>query len=1014
MASPATAAFLAAYNSHSAQPCFLVEIDLTFPSSRTLRLTDAPEPIEVGTETFVPFVSDVDAIRAPGDFGGPGLQPATTAITIANVRMPHQADGKVFANLLTEYRFHGAAIRVYLWERSLTNPVDRLCVFNKGVVRRYRANRETVTLEATQSPSWVRQVPPKSANRTDYPALLDAFDGAPLAIVYGDHSAQGMRGPFGGGYGTGSPTPKMVQEDAGGGLFALPGVVVDPGNSASGSKARILFAGHDVKAIKGASSGRSAFIVAEDRLATLDDTALSIVNTGQHAGLDLALGSLKAYVGLMPTDIRVSGGTENNTAKDPMSALQPLDEVSFAFLDQAAGYHVLSAIVPDFSPLGTMIELRYEILYATASGNLVVYLNAGTALGLPSTGSLQLPGQAQGAVNAAAYSKDWRIATGVAGATQELILKFSAGANQTARIHLAALVAVYRPNLNLIVAQSVNQDLRRRLLTEAIRRGGVLGRGSATDYAVARRIREATTSPAQYGLSASMYANLLGQADDGSGTYTGVASELIQRAPDIMRHFLTTYGAVSAGDIESGSTAFGSFVAARDSLRTRVGSEFIFAVRIADRMSTEDALQSMAAQSLSCVFMDRFDGKFKIVPWTRYKAVDVDRKFYAEDVIDLEVEHEQDLEASPGVRVQYAYDHFRGKFMGDSSLGSGRSSSGLVEIGARDQAQVVTTGVNDKVDFDDGASRTVTLASSSYTPAGAAKELRAKLNSVGTTDKRAGWGFAIEASENDRLDFNDGAARTASFTAAVYETVEEWIAEIVRGIQATGSTALTGITYNSSFGTFTFTWGSAVTLNGNTGANKARTILPWLGFNIHADSASATSHVSAVARWKDRYFVCRENTGTALTLKCATGANAATSALRLFGFETLGLDISTATQPFAHYPRGGREAEATTALAYTAEERPTIQLPWVRETAVAVDVRDRAFDLFHRAPPIVVRFRTKRAPDLQRMRVVEFDADLDPIWRYPGGSWAGRRFWVVEVQQNGRPSLDQEIVLVEQ
>ena len=112
-----------------------------------------------------------------------------------------------------------------------------------------------------------------------------------------------------------------------------------------------------------------------------------------------------------------------------------------------------------------------------------------------------------------------------------------------------------------------------------------------------------------------------------------------------------------------------------------------------------------------------------------------------------------------------------------------------------------------------------------------------------------------------------------------------------------------------------------------------------------------------------------------------------------------------------------REAQAAASTAaWGVSNELTVAAEYLRDETEAVWLRNRLFDL-QKSPPVYVRFSTLKCPDLQRGRVFSLSSDIDSHVRYPGpgsnGSWAGRKFRVLEVQQRLMAAWHQEVVAVE-
>ena len=106
-------------------------------------------------------------------------------------------------------------------------------------------------------------------------------------------------------------------------------------------------------------------------------------------------------------------------------------------------------------------------------------------------------------------------------------------------------------------------------------------------------------------------------------------------------------------------------------------------------------------------------------------------------------------------------------------------------------------------------------------------------------------------------------------------------------------------------------------------------------------------------------------------------------------------------------------ALATSVSRYDARPQVNLDLRSVADTDTALEVLIRYLNLVGQ-PPYELRFSTERMPDLDRGMVFTTSSDLDDLrpFTVPGtdGSWASKNFVVVNVVQNCKDSVQQDVV----
>lgn len=1015
MSSPATTAFLAAYRSAQRRPVTLCKIELTDPSSRTLRF--ASEEIHTPDgNTWEAVIKRADVLDADGAFLSTGPNIVHGRVVLLNRTL---AAGGTPLSLLSDFRFQGAAVTLYLWEKSLTSFSDALQVFG-GVVNRpgVDANKQekVVNLYLMQDRSVLnKRVPTVVVDKISHPNAPDAANSVPVPVVYGDFRALAMRSPWGTSYGS-----KDDQEDSGAGQGVVPGVQVDIG--VGGNDVKVAFASHECADILDRTNGYSAFIRGPETLSPVLPGGLTESLGASESYLTIADESIEAYAAVLPVDVRVSGSA--NTADNARNAMDPYDETTYALLDQGASKGILQLTLPNVGPLGYIVSAEVVVAFTGDAANThnirVQAYNPGSgALGSAvtavSTGTS--PTIMRGTWPTAAYpNNDWNFGGSTGAATVvDLRVDFTGGAANTARVYWAAVVVRYRPSRSLVLPGFIGFS------------GGLVGfptirldapyAPNAFESSVLASGSARIEQP-KYKYEATFFGNLKGYKDDVSGTYTGSASALIERAPDIARHLLVTYGGAHVtNDFETGATAFGSFVLARSTLKNAQPDDYKLAVHVGQLTKVQQVLQKIAEQSLSMVVLDRFDNKFRWHVWKNGAAVDYDLDIPRRSIFAASVDYLSDVSVVNAVRMRYLYDHFKSRTLFETFVNQDRSSQGFTEPTVRDQKLTVSAGVNDKIDADAAGGGTKTLTAATYAPINLAMHIRTLLRGGQVTaEMHVGFGFHISTSgtNNNALDFKIGATPYVAALASGSHTAEGLCIEIVRAMTQAVDNGWT-CTYSHSTNLFTITgtnsWAPQCDFaDAVNSPNYLTSAWPVVGIYNTLGANTTQTTMANTQRYADRFWFTQE---TNFNLLWSSGANAATSCRTLLGINAT--DKTNIENQSADRVRGQRETLAAASVDDYGEQEITVTADYIRNEGVAVEYRNRLFDL-RSIPPALVKFSTYVCPDMQRGRVIRFDDEMDGWLDYPGygtdGSWGNKVFRVVSVRQHLGPQWHQEIEAV--
>jgi hypothetical protein len=1032
MAEAATAAFLAAWTRQPADRAALWRIELVTPSTRTLYLTRRSD---VRTDSTAPaafwqsHVVQAEPIEFPGDFMDAGLQPCSTGFTLP-LYDPLSGGGTV-TSLLSSHLWTGAAVTVWLWERSLSLFVpDALQVF-KGVVLDYKITDTTVRFSCTQqgaNPNVQQTV----TDRRNAPRAGDAVLGTPWPIIYGDCGPQPMRGVWDRENGS---TKRGLFDRCGGVIAASPAVLIDAGTGggATNPKAKLIVASHALKRVgdgSGTNPKQGVSVKANGDSPAVVQLAADAdeFNTSTEAGWNLnddggSAGTTPIATAWTPAPIHALNWRANQADSVEWLLDDPPQEYRPILFDYTGNKRVLEFQLAAGTPLGDIRALRvvigYQTLDATDQGQEFFIGNAGTATipvanhvtnGFTSSVTPVVLDLNLGAPGSALFSilsaRGWNFSSLAFG------FQFRSGTwtNKKFSILFARVLAQYRPKQRLVRTEQ-------RIVSKAdyFREQGVdTTQWSRRKRALVRGYVPVSTAITQ--AEGNYYASPQGYADDGSGTYTGSASALIERAPDIARHILQTAGGVSSGRIETAVGGHGSFVDARLKLLDWRGQYLLFARAITETIGVHEAVTDLSAQAACLLLINRFTDKFGFVPWTLAPAVDYPHAFKAGELTVLpDLAPLPASEIAVSLRIQYLRDAMRNSDLGICTVGPGHSNGGFFFMGLRDEYLTVVTGVNDKLNFNVGNVGNVnaTLDPGDYTPETFRAHVRTKLGGGAT---QVEYNPIIRAGDNDKLDISDGATKLATIAPGTYPNFEALAAGIQTALNAVSTNwtcdfnrNLRKIIIARSSGTAQLLW--------NSGANKSATIATLIGFYTVSDDSGAASYTADYQREEDRFIIGRTgtiNNSSTIDFYCKSGTDGLDgtrqNAWELLGYLALYDRLGGQSSWMADCPKGNREqtvtAAATTyrkALGLSGSERQrVIQGNWIRNTYTARELRNRLVGL-GAVSRVVTTFASHRAVTMERGMVFSMDATMDttvPFAVYGASSWSGKKFWAVRGRQH--------------
>lgn len=969
-----------------------------------------------------------------------------------------------------------------------------------------------LSLALRQMVPWNVPLSPRTVGRNEFPRAPDGAVGAPLGIDYGRHDARKLRAPWPIGYfPAGFRFYEALRNGDSKNSRAAMAVLVDTGRGGGvtqNNDMRVGVAGHQLAACYPNGSedgGTGVYLDFEGALGKVFDVGSGVrpnaINNSQFAGVGMPDGFKTFLVGLPPKDIAAVA----NTATEARNILNPSDTL-FATMDYAAGARVLQMTFPGLpekallesisqwwivvghqsapSSAGIYVSAYMRDFYA--GGTYYWFYNQFTGPDWVLSGSSTPQIQAFGPISTnqvdphfnLPWSPDWfqvKLQYGPAnpGTTWQpngaggpwdvgghgLV----AGAG-TAHIFFVGVVVQIGVKKFLLESERVfpNAIVRDR---EARPQGNSKG-GSGGKRPAMGPFPTMTVVPPIYELRGDFYANMIGRADDGAGTFTGSAGSVIERAPDIMMHLLNVYGGVSLNDIERGASSFGSFVAARASLKYG-GNDPAHALAVTEATDVLTPILWLAADSLTMPNVSPIDGKVKLHVWKPDPPLTYPRLLFKEDVEDTlgpDINPTSKVDVITDLRIAYNYDGKARTYREDMVLGPDRSSSGYETRGLRDQQMECLAGVNDRLDYRSNnsfngamttrvavitprkylpmSSRTISQTSPADYEEGLAQHVKAQMawgdgTQASGSRYQVGWGTKITQTYNDQLAFKrNGVAATVVLPPNDGSlTCEQLAAAVQAAVRAQYTLSNFVCTYSRATNLFSIsvneagvTWLLRATGGGEDYTFNYMQHTAWalLGFYMAgADTGIGTSpREGDDLRLEERFYIMNigGSSGTPgpkieFELLFKSGANGPDSgsdrsAATLLGY-TPGLDRLKDYTPcgfawsyLGDCAKGDYEAKMNDSATLYGRRRETgLQARTIRTDLPALSLRRRLADLF-REPRNLISFSSRAMPDAELGHVFGFAEEMVRPYACPGsdGLWVGKKFMAIDVANDSGPT----------
>ena len=1009
MSSPFNATLLDALRRYDAQKRLLVKVELTVPSTLTLKMAD-DSLTTTGPEYWEPLLGDHGPIVAEGSYLTADVSPATFSFSIRDRKAAAQAAGLTALDLLASYRWHGAKVTAYLWEGGVAGVAPQQ-VFG-GVVVSYALGTYEVTFQCMQATDWNKRMPLVEVTRARWPRAPEETVGMGVPERWGKWRDVEARAT---GAARWDASFQHGMMSAAGARRGARGIVVNAGRGDGAEKGLVLFASHALKTFNDEANGCTPLLEVGGHLCDLDPIGGDVVNAADGTGFkitDIVAGTdpFVVWYPLPPIDVVKQA---SNNADAVRSALDPLNETSFVLMDYDAGFRTAEYRFPQVGAPGTVRAYYLVAGWSGGSANAQALLT-NTSSGLSDTINLTATSfpVAASVLSTHVPGTDWNIAN------YKVVLQFNGvSTGQVCKVHYVGIAVQFRPEWPVVVPAITRVYYAPRKHKNWHPTDG----GSPN---LARR--EGIEVPAKEHVDSTFYGTLDGFADDGGGSITGVASALIERPPDVLNHLLQRLG-IGTGSIETGVGIPGSLVDARAAFLTWLGNPMESSLGVGpDFEQASDVIQRLCSDVLGWAYISRFDSKWHMVPWKPGRAVDYDRTIMKDDLSTLPTCSFSADDVVNDIELGFMLDEYTNRCIMTTALGDGRSIAGYRYRNLRDEQITVVTSAQDRLNWLRGATTNViTCTAGDYTPGGLADHVTSKMNTADAARfHQCCYGPRIVANVSDRLDINDGAAKLISFTPGDYGTFDALCAHIQTQLNASSSNWSCTYSKATKLVTIARSAGTAQ-LKFNSGGATSRCVAPALGFDWSADLTGSASY-TGVVQVAEEFFVLAKREGSGidnppfqvLLETGADGANAGTprNIAALLGFDS-SRDLLGATIYSAHSPKNNREQTiATSILRYGPKRQFHRDLTTVSDTDTAREVRNRILALL--AEPLLrVSFETERMPDIERGQVFQTDGSLDTEVPFPrpgsDGSWASKKFMVYRVTQNTGPTFTTIVEAVE-
>ncbi len=581
-----------------------IAISLTAPSAKTLYLTDR-EGTYGGTFYEQRIVEYGTAPQKADPLTGEtGL--LTGSFTVQNQKLNYQAAGKTFGDILNTYVFAGVSVTMTEWN---VDTGTSQAIFTGYITEIDEYTVEEIAFNVGEQYRWTTKVPTSLIEYETFPRAPEENSGKSIPMIYGqfgDYVAWGGSGPFMSGSAVPCPPAYIVDKNNVNNRFTIRCCQNDGTSAAHTATGDVLY-------MWVPEVNNMALLLATDHYTITNDANKTdvVFTTWPLARLPIQPiepGPGNTAVNPMYCANRDYWKTQYSTVTDSQILSLKLPAMPDLGRVKTQTVHLWHEFVSEDEPAAT---LRYGLWDARTS-TWIQYDDESIGFGVGDT-------EHSFAITAPYY--DWKLVTlDVAGAEYPIefrALLTTGKAGRTVRITLATVTCDYEPDRSILISPP-SLDLSN--VPEKMLKNfpGLRARGGGR-YQYSGGFNFGGQYEAPYAATTTFYSNMKGQKDDGSGTFTGIASGLIYNPADIIHHAIAKYGKGVNATIDfnlttGGSLTLGSFVQARTDLNALMTGDYELSIGLDEQMPLSAFVPEVVRHCPGLFFYrSPIDGKFQLI-----------------------------------------------------------------------------------------------------------------------------------------------------------------------------------------------------------------------------------------------------------------------------------------------------------------------------------------------------------------------------------------------------------------
>lgn len=989
------------------------------------------------------------------EFMASDIQLAGMSFNIHNQALS-SAGGKTFSWLLSQYEFIGASVVLQICTEDI-NLIDDGLIRFYGVIQTIDIGVNEVSIKCLQRRDWNKSATPKFVNRAEHPYALEETVGSPIPIVFGDLRGPKLRNPHISPY----DNIYKVKEMISGGKNASQCVVIDAGgNKDNQGKAVVIASSSPIKLlgrnnVNGA--GASSFIkTRDDKLHAINSQNSEVFNSDSTgAGFYIVPNSTIAFAPIYPTSITAPPYYDIGLPFNPEALIDVWNDVSVAtFNTYTMSYRIWPScqgrVITHYSSneeYGDLKWIQFSIIYKSSvelEHFRIEIFRSGTATNandyatnnfeatLPSTNGAWSVYQTPmfHAWEHGMPTNGW--AFGGEGVQVSIGFPSAIGANSPwvelvgngdprgyAEVMSCGFTVAYNPKKSLIgtkkIIKTVNSNRREP------------GQVPLTTYEQTEAIENVTA------IESDLYTNAIGVADNVAGDITGTSTAPIEKATDIAWYVLKNI----AGDSNiTYGDEFGSFTNARLKLVSPItGNPMVYGLSVSEAIDVNKIVSELAEASVSQPILSPFTNSWEWHPWEIAASVTYPVQICKSDLLDIQrgisIMFTPDSNIMSGIRVMYGYNDFTRSFAYEAGANSNSSNSGFEFRNMRDGNLTVlndSANIIDWVGINSG-SHAYKIPAGNYTT----DSLLTALHNVFIADLHSvSYGFRIIGGVNDQFTarYKLAGVFSGNYTCLIQPgnyTADGLAFAIESAINTKFPSMHVTVSYDADNRKFKFEYPYSsdgilnqiqflfLTFSNNSAASA-------MGFAVeNVSSIAGQALYSSYPCMPFRYSIALSEP---FDIQWQSGINGLygtkKSAWEILGFDwsldSQGRYLDIKRHTGVCFKSNIESLFANSAKSYANKRDVTRAYKTIFNTGTAIEVRDRIAYLMT-IPRATITFSSDVLADLRVGDIFEFNEDVNELQECPivgsEGSWANRRWRVLETTQKFGSSWHTEVVAVD-